>query len=53
MELTIKLNTTNLLPIIKTFERYEYEIAHWHSDDDEMDRFYFDRYDSLMRYLDI
>ena len=53
MELTIKLNTNNLVPIIRTFERYEYEISNWHGDDDELDRFYSDRFDSLMKYLDV
>lgn len=53
MEITIKLNTNNLVPIIRTFERYEYEISNWHGDDDELDRFYSDRFDSLMRYLDV
>lgn len=53
MELTIKLNTNNLLPIIQTFERYDYEITSWHGEDDELDSFYSDRYDSLMRYLDV
>lgn len=53
MEITIKLNTNNLVPIIQTFERYDYDITNWHGDDDEMDRFYSDRYDSLMRYLDV
>ena len=53
MEVTVKINTTNLLPVIRTFERFGYEITYWHGDDDEMDRFYSDRYDSLMRYLDI
>ena len=53
MELTIKLNTNNLTPIIRTFERFDYEITYWHGEDDELDRFYSDRYDSLMRYLDV
>ncbi|MEE4115989.1 MAG: CBS domain-containing protein [Marinilabiliaceae bacterium] len=53
MELTIKLNTANIAPIIRTFERFDYEITYWHGDDDAMDRFYSDRYDSLMRYLDV
>ncbi len=53
MELTIKLNTNDLLPIIGTFERFDYEITFWHGEDDELDRFYSDRYDSLMRYLDV
>ncbi|TFH38869.1 MAG: CBS domain-containing protein [Bacteroidia bacterium] len=52
LEVTIKLNTSNLMPIIRTFERFNYEVAAWHSDDDEMDRFYSDRFDSFMRYLD-
>ncbi len=53
MEVTIKLNTYNLAPIIRTFERYDYEISNWHGDDDTLDSFYSDRFDSLMRYLDV
>lgn len=53
MEVTIKLNTNNLMPVIRTFERFEYEVAAWHGDDDDMDSFYSDRFDSFMRYLDI
>jgi len=53
MELTIKLNTNNLMPVIRTFERYEYEVTAWHGEDDDMDSFYSDRFDSFMRYLDI
>ena len=53
MEVTVKVSTNNLMPIIKTFERFSYEITTFQGDDDEMDRFYSDRYDSLMRYLDI
>ena len=53
MEVTIKLNTNNLMPIIRTFERFEYEVTAWHGDEDDMNRFYSDRFDSFMRYLDI
>ncbi len=53
MEVTVKVNTNNLMPIIRTFERFSYEITTWHGDDDDMDKFYSDRYDSLMRYLDV
>jgi len=53
MELTLKLNTFNLIPIIRTFERFDYEIISWFGEDDEMDSFYSDRFDSLMKYLDI
>lgn len=52
LEVTIKLNTTNIMPVIRTFERFNYEVTAWHADDDEMDRFYSDRFDSFMRYLD-
>lgn len=53
LEITIKLNTINLLPIIQTFERFDYEVKSWHGEDDDMDSFYSDRFDSLMRYLNI
>ena len=53
MEVTIKLNTNNLMPIIRTFERFEYEVTAWHGDEDDMNSFYSDRFDSFMRYLDI
>ncbi|MBN1387689.1 MAG: CBS domain-containing protein [Bacteroidales bacterium] len=53
MEVTIKLNTNNLMPIIKTFERFKYEVTAWHGEHDDMDSFYSDRFDSFMRYLDI
>ncbi|MEA1887886.1 MAG: CBS domain-containing protein [Bacteroidota bacterium] len=53
MEVTIKLNTNNLMPIIRTFERFEYEVTAWHGHEDDMDNFYSDRFDSFMRYLDI
>jgi len=53
MEVTLKLNTSNLIPVIRTFERFSYEITAWQGDDDNLDRFYSDRFDSLMRYLDI
>jgi len=53
MEVTLKLNTNNLMPVIRTFERFEYEVMAWHGDVDDMDNFYSDRFESFMRYLDI
>lgn len=53
MEVAIKLNTNNLMPVIRTFERFEYEVTAWHGEEDDMDSFYSDRFDSFMRYLDI
>ena len=53
LEITLKLNTSDLTSIVKTFERYSYEVTTWITDDDELDRFYTDRYNMLMKYLSI
>jgi CBS domain-containing protein len=53
LEITLKVNTTDLTSIIKTFERYSYEVTTWVTDNDELDRFYTDRYNLLMRYLNM
>lgn len=53
MEITLKLNTTNLLPVLRTFERFSYDVSAWYSDSDEMDSFYDDRFGSFMKFLDI
>ncbi len=51
LEITLKINTTDLASIIRTFERYSYEVTTWVTDNDEMDRYYTDRYNMLMKYL--
>jgi acetoin utilization protein AcuB len=53
LEVTLKINTGNLTSVIKTFERYNYEVKTWLSEDDSMDRFYSERLDMLLKYLDI
>jgi len=53
LEITLKVNTTDLASIIKTFERYSYEVSTWVTDNDELDRFYTDRYNLLMKYLNM
>jgi acetoin utilization protein AcuB len=53
LEVTLKINTDNLTSVIKTFERYNYEVKTWLSDDKSMDRFYSERLDMLLKYLDI
>lgn len=53
LEVTIKVNTTDLLSVIKTFERYNYDVKTWVTSDDSMDRFYSERFDLLMKYLNI
>jgi acetoin utilization protein AcuB len=53
LEVTLKVNTGDLASVIRTFERYNYEVKTWVSTDDSMDRFYTERFDSLMKYLNI
>ena len=53
MEVTLKVNTSELASVIKTFERYSYNVKTWVSTTDSMDRFYSERFDMLMKYLNI
>jgi acetoin utilization protein AcuB len=53
LEVTLKVNTGDLISVIRTFERYNYEIKTWVTDNDSMDRFYSERFDLLMKYLNI
>ena len=49
MELTIKINKTEITPIIKDLERYEYSIVASYKEDDE-DVDFLERYEQLMRF---
>jgi acetoin utilization protein AcuB len=51
LEVTIKVNTTDIVSVIKTFERYSYEVKTWITDSDTIDSFYSERFDQLMKYL--
>ncbi|MBK7709556.1 MAG: CBS domain-containing protein [Bacteroidales bacterium] len=53
LEVTLKVNTSDLVSVIRTFERYNYEVKTWVTDNDSMDRFYSERFDLLMKYLSI
>ena len=53
IEVTIKVNTNDLTSVIKTFERYNYDVKTWVTTDDSMERFYSERFDLLMKYLNI
>jgi acetoin utilization protein AcuB len=53
MEITLKINRTDLTSIIQTFNRYDYDIKASYMSDDELDNLYSDRYDEFMRYLNI
>jgi CBS domain-containing protein len=53
LEVTIKVNTNDLASVIRTFERYNYDVKTWVTSDDSMDKFYSERFDLLMKYLNI
>jgi acetoin utilization protein AcuB len=53
IELTIKVNSVELTSVIRTFERYNYEVKTWVTTNDSMDRFYSERFDMFMKYLNI
>jgi len=53
LEVTLKLNSNDLTSVIKTFERYGYNIKKWISEDDTLDRFYSERLDMLIKYMNI
>lgn len=53
LEVTLKLNSNDIASVIRTFERYSYEVKTWVTSDDAMDRFYSERFDLLMKYLNI
>jgi acetoin utilization protein AcuB len=53
LEVTLKVNSGDLSSVIRTFERYNYDVRTWISTDDTMDRFYSERLDMLIKYLNI
>jgi len=53
LEITIKLNSNEILSVIRTFERYNISVKTWTANSDSIDRFYQERLDLLMKYLNI
>jgi len=53
IEVTLKLNVTDLTAIIQTFNRYEYTIKASFMEFDEQDDLYNSRYELFMKYLNI
>jgi acetoin utilization protein AcuB len=53
LEVTVKVNSNDLTSVIRTFERYNYDVKTWVTSDDSMDKFYSERFDLLMKYLNI
>jgi CBS domain-containing protein len=53
VEINIKVNKTDIVSIIKTFERYSYKIISTYSENNELDSILKDRLDSFLKYLNI
>jgi CBS domain-containing protein len=53
LEVTLKVNETDLLPVVRTFERYNYDVKTWITANESLDRFYSERFDLLMKYLNM
>ena len=53
IEVTIKINTSELTSIIKTFDRYDYHIKASYMEDENLSSFYKNRYEQFMRYLNV
>ncbi len=52
IKVTLKLNANELSPVVQTFQRYDYTITAHYDQSKSIDGLQ-DRYDSLMRYLNI
>ena len=53
LEVTLKINRTDLTSIVQTLNRYNYNIKASYMEDQNMDSLYSNRYDSFMRFLNI
>ncbi len=53
LEVTLKVNRTDISSIIQTFNRYNYIIKSTFMDEDDMNSFYENRYEMFMKYLNI
>ncbi len=51
MEVIIKVNTNDISSIVKTFERFNYNIKASYMDNEVLDSLYDKRFESFMRYL--
>ncbi len=52
-KIIIKVNTPDVLSLLETFERYDYEVESVLFDDQKYQDVYKERWDALMKYLDI
>jgi len=53
LEIVLKFDKEDLSPVIRAFERYDYNIKGIYLDDSMIDDLYQDRYDQFMKYMDL
>lgn len=51
LRVTLKLNLTEVTSILETFNRYNYTVVLAHMNEEDLDEFYQDRFDSFLKYL--
>ena len=51
IQVTIKTNKKDVSSIIRSFERYDYNLINKFLEDEELDELYRDKYEEFMRYL--
>jgi acetoin utilization protein AcuB len=51
LRVTLKINLTDLAPVMATFNRYNYTVVSSHMNDDDLDEFYQERFDGFLKYL--
>lgn len=53
IEVTLKLNSVNIGPVLQTFERYEYNVKASFLEDENLKEMLNDRYEEFMTYLNV
>ena len=51
LRVTLKINFTDLTSIMETFNRYNYTVVSSHTDNEDLDEFYQERFDVFLKYL--
>ena len=51
LRVTLKVNLTDLVSVLETFNRYNYTVVSSHMNEEDLDEFYQERFDSFLKYL--
>lgn len=53
IEVTLKVNKSDLSSILRTFDRYNYNVKTIYGDDYQLDNLYHDRYEMFLNYINV